>query len=67
MNAGAQSLSRGPIDFTAYPKSGAPIHFKSDKPQRCLESLSLGPDNHIYAGTWDTTNTGWTAQLTSFE
>lgn len=56
-----------PIEFTAYPKSGAPIHFKSDKPQRCLTSLSLGPDNHIYAGTWDTTNEGWTAQLTSFE
>ena len=31
---------------------------------RCLTSLSLADNGHIYAGTWDTTNTGWTALLT---
>jgi hypothetical protein len=56
-----------PIQFTAYPKSGAPIQFESDKPQRCLTSLSMTEGGKIYGGTWDTTNTGWTAQLTSFE
>jgi hypothetical protein len=54
-----------PIQFTAYPKSGAPITFQSDLPRRCLTSLSLAPNGHIYAGTWDTTNTGWTALLSS--
>jgi hypothetical protein len=53
-----------PIQFTAYPKSGEPIKFQSDTPRRCLTSLSLADNGHIYAGTWDTTNTGWTALLT---
>lgn len=61
-----QSSDRSkPIQLTAFPKAGAPIHFTSDRPKRCLVSLSLS-GGHIYAGTWDTTNTGWTALLTSF-
>lgn len=63
-----QSLDRTqPIQFTAYPKSGDPITFASDLPRRCLTGLSVTENGHIYAGTWDTTNTGWTAQLTKFE
>ena len=61
-----QSVDRSqPIQFTAYPKSGAPITFESDLPKRCLTSLSVAQNGNIYAGTWDTTNTGWTALLSS--
>jgi hypothetical protein len=56
-----------PIQFVAYPKSGSPITFASDLPKRCLTGLSVSESGRIYAGTWDTTNVGWTAQLTSFE
>jgi hypothetical protein len=60
-----QSSDRSkPIQLTAFPKAGAPIHFASDRPQRCLVSLSMS-GVHIYAGTWDTTSTGWIALLTS--
>jgi hypothetical protein len=64
-----QSIDRSqPIQFTAYPKSGgAPITFKSDKPQRCLTGLSVAPNGHIYAGTWDTSQVAWIANVTSFE
>ena len=62
-----QSVDRSKgIQFTAYPKSGEPITFESDLPRRCLTGLSVQSDGHIYAGTWDTTNTAWTAQLSSF-
>ena len=54
-----------PIHFTAFPKGGAPIEFQSDRTKRCLLTLGLGDDDHIYASTWDTTNVAWTAQLTS--
>jgi hypothetical protein len=61
-----QSLDRSlPIQFTAYPRSGAPITFESDLPKRCLTGLTVAPNGHLYAGTWDTTNVGWTAQLSS--
>lgn len=63
-----QSIDRTrPIQFTAYPKDGEPTTFQSDLPRRCLTSLSVAPNGHIYAGTWDTTNTGWTALLSSLE
>jgi hypothetical protein len=60
----SRDLSK-PIQFTAYPKSGAPITFESDVAKRCLTSLSLASNGNIYAGTWDTTNTGWTALLSN--
>jgi hypothetical protein len=56
------------IQFTAVPKSGgAPITFESDTPRRCLTSINISDTGRIYAGTWDTTNVGWTALLTTFE
>lgn len=61
-----QSSDRSkPIELTEFPKAGAPIHFTSDQPKRCLVSLSMS-GGHIYAGTWNTTNSDWTALLTSF-
>jgi hypothetical protein len=62
----APDKTTSPIQFTAYPKAGAPISFASDLPKRCLTSLTVAPGGRIYAGTWDTTNAGWTALLTSF-
>lgn len=61
----AADRTTGTIEFTAYPRGGAPYTFTSDKPQRCLVSLSVGDGGQLYAGTWDTTNTGWTALLTA--
>lgn len=56
------------IQFTAIPKDGsAPVTFESDTPRRCLTSLNVTESGTIYAGTWDTTNVGWTALLTAFE
>jgi hypothetical protein len=56
------------IQFTAIPKDGSePITFESDTPRRCLTSINVSDTGHIYAGTWDTTNVGWTALLTTFE
>ena len=53
------------MEFTAYPKGGEPYTFTSDKPQRCLVSLSVGGSGALYAGTWDTTAEAWTALLTA--
>ena len=61
----ATDRTTGTIELTAYPKGRQPYTFTSDKPQRCLVSLSLGAAGQLYAGTWDTTNTGWTALLTA--
>lgn len=54
-----------PLQFTAYPKDGEPFTFTGDMPNRCLLSLSLGPANQLYAGTWDTTASSWKANLTA--
>jgi len=54
-----------PLQFTAYPKGGEPFTFTGDLTKRCLLSLSLGPSGQLHAGTWDTTESGWKAMLTT--
>ena len=55
-----------PPRFAAYPKSGAPVEFTSDLPQRCLLFINVAPDGGMYASTWDMAPIAWRALLTSF-